>query len=75
MNGTVSASYIHKLEHGIDVAISPEILVMFQEVLSVSHNELLGCLSEKNYIRYSRYLIDRRALRVSESGGGRKEQG
>lgn len=74
VEGTVSASYINRLEHGIDAVVAPEILVMFKDVLDISYSELLEHLSERNYVRFSRYLKDRRVTRIIELGSEEKEQ-
>lgn len=68
VTGEVSPTYINKLEHGIDVAISPEILLMLKDVLLISYDELLSHLTEKNYIRFSNYLKDKQIARVRELG-------
>lgn len=71
--GSVSPSYISRLERGTDTLISPEILVMFKDVLVVSYNELLEHLTERNYVRFSHYLKHKQKVRISEFGDSDKD--
>jgi len=63
----VSHSYIGRLEKGVDVVISPEILLMLKDALIISYEELLEHLTEKNFIKFSDYLSQKQ--KKIESGG------
>jgi transcriptional regulator with XRE-family HTH domain len=73
-NSSISPSYISRLERGLDALISPEKLLMLKDVLVVSYTELLEHLTERNYVRFSHYLKNKRIGRSIELGGIDKDE-